>query len=465
MISFEEVIEVEQDLKKSFNFLSDFSNLTDWDPGIDEVTKISDGVLRIGTEFEVAVTFMGNSLPMKYTLETLELNKKVVYKGVASNLEVIDTIEFEDNVYGTRILYKAEFEFKGALASFEKLFEYGLTFTAREAFGGMKKALSQPQVIKENTINFFLYKLLLPVVYDFSKFGYNSSKKNYRAIVGNFFNKTALVTGGSSGIGYESALKLARLGASVILVSKNIDKLKEAKEKIIKETGNANIYIEPCDLSLLNETKILINKIKDKFLTLDILINNAGALYNERTITGEGIEKTIALLLYSPFILTEGLLPLLKKSKSARIINVSSGGMYTAKLNLEDLESEENYNGSLAYARAKRGLVYLSDYWASIHSKDGVKSYSMHPGWADTEAVRNSLPIFYEVTKYILRSPKAGADTVIWLACSEEAETTNGGFWLDREKQPINILDNTVNSDEEINILINNLMKLKDRYS
>ena len=215
----------------------------------------------------------------------------------------------------------------------------------------------------------------------------------------------------------------------------------------------------------MNETKNLVNKINDKFLSLDILINNAGALYNERTTTKEGIEKTVALLLYSPFILTEGLLPLLKKSKSPRIINVSSGGMYTAKLNLEDMESEENYNGSLAYARAKRGLVYLSDYWASFHSKDAIKFFSMHPGWADTEAVRNSLPVFYELTKYILRTPKAGADTIIWLACSEEAETINGGFWFDREKQPINIIENTINSDEEINILMNNLMKLKDKYS
>ncbi len=464
MISFKEEIEVEQDLKKSFLFLSDFSNLLDWDPGIAGVTKITEGILRVGTEFEVTASFMGNTLPMIYTLQEIELNKKVVYKGIGSNLEVIDTIEFEENVYGTRIFYKAEFEFKGILSSFEIFFQYALTFTAREAFNGMRKALSKPQAIKENFINTHLYKFVVPVIYDFSKFGYNSSKKNYRAIVGNFFNKTALVTGGSSGIGYESALKLARLGASVILASKSIEKLKEAKEKIIKETGNSNIYIEPCDLSLLGETRTLANKIKEKFLSLDILINNAGALYNERTVTGEGIEKTLALLLYSPFILTEALLPLLKKTKSPRIINVSSGGMYTQKLNLEDMESEDNYNGSMAYARAKRGLVYLSDYWADAYSKDGIKSYSMHPGWADTEAVRNSLPIFYEVTKYILRNPREGADTVVWLACSEEAETVNGGFYLDREKQPINIMENTVNSEEEINSFIGNLMKIKSKY-
>ena len=122
--------------------------------------------------------------------------------------------------------------------------------------------------------------------------------------------------------------------------------------------------------------------------------------------------------------------------------------------------SENDYNGAIAYARAKRGLVILSDYWAeSLHVK-GIHSYSMHPGWADTDAVRESLPMFYEFTKLILRNPRQAADTVFYLAAAEEVGLVTGGFWFDREKQPQHILNTTVNSEEEIQIFLNSLKKL-----
>ena len=464
MITFNEIVEVDSDYKTSFSFLSDFSNLPDWDPGISSVNKITDGILRVGTEFEVFANFFGRTLPMTYILEEITLNKRVVYKGKTENLEVLDTIEFEESQNGSKVIYKAEFEFKGVLASFEKIFQYILILTARDAFGGMKKALSKPQIVRENISNIHFYKMILPLAYDFSKFGYSSAKKNWRAVTSNLFGKTALITGGSSGIGYETAIKLARRGATIILVSRSTEKLIQARENIKRETGNGNIYIESCDLSLLGETKKLAEKISKSFSVLDILVNNAGALFNERMITGEGHEKSIALLLYSPFLLTECLLPLLKKSKSARIVNVSSGGMYTQKLNIADPQSEIDYNGAIAYARAKRGLVVLSDYWAETLKEFEIKSYSMHPGWADTEAVKESLPVFYEFTKPILRNPAEGADTVFWLSASEEAGTTTGGFWLDRERQPQNIIDSTLNTEEEFKIFINNLKVVKDKY-
>ena len=89
----------------------------------------------------------------------------------------------------------------------------------------------------------------------------------------------------------------------------------------------------------------------------------------------------------------------------------------------------------------------------------------MHPGWADTEAVQESLPIFYELTKPILRNASEGADTVYWLSASEEAGTTTGGFWLDRERQPQNILDSTLNTEEELKIFINNLKVVNDKFN
>jgi dehydrogenase/reductase SDR family member 12 len=460
MLKFQETIDVEQELKRCFSFLSHFSNLPDWDPGIEKVEKITEGILRIGSQFEVTANFFGRSIPMTYTLIEYTLNKKVAYKGEAENLSVIDTIEFEENIVGTRILYTAEFDFQGVLQSLEPVFKLILNLTAQSAFSGMKKALRRPQPVVENTMNSYLYKLFIPIAIDFSKIGYNSVKKNYRAITEDLFGKTALITGASTGIGFETALSLARKGASVILVSKSKERLELAKEKILHETGNANIYLEVCDLSLLSEAKKLAESIKTKFSILDILVNNAGALFNERIITGEGYEKSIALLLYSPFVLTEKLLPILEKSKSPRIVNVSSGGMYSQKMELEDLQSENDYKGAISYARAKRGLVILSNYWAETLQTKGIHCYSMHPGWADTDAVRESLPMFYEITKMILRTPSQGADTVVWLSASIELESETGGFWFDREKQPQHILSSTENTVDEINFLISSLQKL-----
>ncbi len=460
MIKFEETVDVEQEYKRCFSFLSHFSNLPDWDPGIEKVEKITEGVLRIGSQFRVTANFFGRSIPMTYTLIEYILNKKVAYRGEAENLSVIDTIEFEENVVGTRILYSAEFDFQGVLHSMEPLFKLILNLTANSAFSGMKKALRRPQPVVENTWNSHLYKLFMPIAIDFSKIGYYTSKKNYRAITEDLSGKTALITGASTGIGFETALGLSRRGASVILVSKNIGRLEIAKEKILNETGNDNIYLEVCDLSLISETKKLVEKIKTQFDRLDFLVNNAGALFNERVITTEGYEKSIALLLYSPFVLTENLLPILEKSKSPRIVNVSSGGMYTQKMDLKDLQSENDYRGAIAYARAKRGLVVLSNHWAESLKNRGIRCYSMHPGWADTDAVRESLPMFYEITKMILRTPSQGADTVVWLSASTELESETGGFWFDREKQPQHIFGSTENSAEEIKNFISSLQKL-----
>jgi dehydrogenase/reductase SDR family protein 12 len=460
MLKFEEIIDVEQECKKSFSFLSNFSNLPDWDFGIESVEKVTEGILRVGTKFVVQANFMGRSIPMTYTLEEYILDKKVVYRGESENLIVVDTIEFEESGMGTKVLYGAEFDFQGILKNIEPVFKVLLKFTAQTAFTGMKKALSKPTAIVENKMNAHLYKLFLPVIFDFSKIGYNSVKKNFRALTEDLSNKTAVVTGASTGIGFETAMCLAKNGASVILVSKNLDRLKIAKEKIQHETGNTKIYMEACDLSLLEEAKKLAEKIKSSYSVLDILVNNAGALFNERTVTDEGYEKSAALLLYSPYVLTEKLLPLLEKSKSPRIINVSSGGMYTQKVEISDPENEKDYNGAVAYARAKRGLVILSDHWAKSLQAKGIHSYSMHPGWADTDAVRESLPMFYEFTKLILRSPRQAADTVFWLSAAEEVGQITGGFWFDREKQPQHILNTTENSEEELQVFINSLKKL-----
>jgi len=114
--------------------------------------------------------------------------------------------------------------------------------------------------------------------------------------------------------------------------------------------------------------------------------------------------------------------------------------MYSQKIHVDDLQSDRgNYSGSVAYARAKRGLMILTEVWAEKWCKSGIVVNAMHPGWADTPGVETALPAFYRVTRKFLRTPEEGADTMVWLAASTEAGKVSGKLWLDREQHPSHI--------------------------
>jgi len=123
---------------------------------------------------------------------------------------------------------------------------------------------------------------------------------------------------------------------------------------------------------------------------------------------------------------------------------VLSGGMYTQKIHVDDLQSRKGtYSGSVAYARAKRGLMILTEEWARRWASDGIVVNAMHPGWADTPGVVGALPEFHRVTKRVLRTPQEGADTIVWLAAATEAGRVSGDFWLDRRPHAKHVLPAT----------------------
>ena len=143
------------------------------------------------------------------------------------------------------------------------------------------------------------------------------------------------------------------------------------------------------------------------------------------------------------------------------MVNVSSGGMYSQKIQANDLQSEKgSYSGSVAYARAKRGLMILTEVWADKWQADGITVNAMHPGWADTPGVENSLPGFYRLTRNLLRSPVEGADTAVWLAAATEAGKVTGKFWLDRQQHPSHLVKRTRESAAERAQLLQELQKL-----
>ena len=131
------------------------------------------------------------------------------------------------------------------------------------------------------------------------------------------------------------------------------------------------------------------------------------------------------------------------RAAPSRVINVSSGGMYSQRLNAGDLQSTQDFSGTTAYARTKRAEVVLTEMWADRLGPDGIAVNAMHPGWADTPGVRASLPPFYRLTRPLLRTPAEGADTIVWLGAAATAAPASGGFWHDRVRRPVHLLPTT----------------------
>ena len=268
--------------------------------------------------------------------------------------------------------------------------------------------------------------------------------------------RRAVVTGATSGLGRATAKALFDLGADVILVARDEEKARRVAAALRGDTSR-HVAIEIADLSKVREVEGLAARLLARPGGLHLLVNAAGVLLPERTFTDEGLETTFATNLLATFLLTERLLPKLVASARAdlpearcRIVNVSSGGMYTARLHPEDpMLSQKRFDGARFYAHTKRAQVVLTERWAERTRDDGVAVHAMHPGWADTEGVRRSLPRFHKLTKPLLRSPEQGADTIVWLCAAAEPGRTTGVFWHDRQPRPTHRVARTRESREE----------------
>ena len=251
--------------------------------------------------------------------------------------------------------------------------------------------------------------------------------------------RVCLVTGANSGIGFETSRALAERGATVWLLCRDPQRGREAADRLRASTRSQRVHVAQLDVSDLGA----IEQFAGSFAAprIDVLVHNAGVLPASRLASAEGHEATLATHVLGPWALTHALAPRLLASRDARVVFVSSGGMYTQRLSLDDCEWRRRpYDGVAAYAQTKRMQVVLAELLAAEMPPGRVTVSSMHPGWADTPAVRTSLPRFWKTMQRRLRTPAEGADTVIWLAASPAARGRTGRFWFDRQPRSAHLL-------------------------
>ncbi len=259
--------------------------------------------------------------------------------------------------------------------------------------------------------------------------------------------RVIVMSGATSGLGLEAARAFVRMGASLEILARNPAKAAAVRAELSAHRG-ARVGVVEVDTGDLAAVRSAAEVLLQRHEAIDVLVHNAGALDDVRHTSPEGLELTVASQVVGPFLLTGLLLPALRAAAPSRVLWVSSGGMYSEPLSVAHLEmSSEEYDGTVAYARAKRAQVTLAALWASRLSGERVFVHAMHPGWADTPGLARSLPTFRRVLGPLLRTPADGADTLVWLAADDACLREGGLFWHDRRARPVHRFASTRRSD------------------
>ena len=463
MISISRYINVSRSAHDCFHYLSDLRKLIEWDRQVKASHKVGGGPVGRGSTFKVKLSAGWFSYPMTYVITHLTPSQKIVLEGRSPFFTVKDTIELTESAASTNISYHMSVYPKFGFGALLNRSEDSLNHHADELMKSLSSALqtAAPEA-KLSPRNTKADKVTWRALRCFTRYGYVTGLRDWLPMPERLEGRHILLTGANSGIGLAAALDLAAAGAELTLVVRSQKKAEETAATIMAETGRSDISFELADLSLMSDTEALISRLIAANRKIDTLINNAGALFNEHSYTSEGLEQSYALLLLSPWRLTEALKPLLVASQSpsdelvagrshekARVINVVSGGMYAERLNLKRLNvSADEYRGARAYAQCKRALSVMTEIWADRWENDNILVNAMHPGWSDTPGVQKSLPLFRKITRLILRSHKEGADTIVWMAQSRQASLSTGKLFLDREPRSTYLLGNNVEKPE-----------------
>eukprot|EP00731_Ephydatia_muelleri_P030415 Em0021g938a len=280
----------------------------------------------------------------------------------------------------------------------------------------------------------------------YTRNGFLKAAENFREedVIADVSNLSYMITGANSGIGKETALALAKRGATVHMVCRNSASGEQVKQEIISQSGNNKVHLHILDMAKPRN----IVEFTASFLSED------------------GLETNFATNTLGTYIITTELIPVLGMSASARVVTVSSGGMLTTKLETVDLQSENcrSFDGTFAYAQNKRQQVVMSRIWSKQFPN--IHFSTMHPGWADTPAVRSAMPSFHRLMEGKLRTPEQGADTIIWLCVAPRDRVGESGLFF-QDRTPVSEhlpLAWTRSGADEERILMTKLEELKQRF-
>ncbi|MDB5723322.1 MAG: short-chain dehydrogenase [Novosphingobium sp.] len=260
--------------------------------------------------------------------------------------------------------------------------------------------------------------------------------------------RVAVVTGASSGIGKEVAKGLAAQGWRVIGTGRDAARMAAAEAEIRTASPTGEVEMLRADLSLLGDAARLADTISERTDRLDLLVNNAGGMCSELVMTDEGYEANFAANHLGPFLLTQRLLPLLRQTAagasagSVRILNTASDASEMIPgINLDDLQSLENFNPGLAYCTGKLANVLFARELAVRLEGDGIVAHSVHPGAVASNFFTYASAETQERTRDISKFTEAeGADTLVWLATDPAGASSSGGYWFQRELRAPNPL-------------------------
>ncbi len=249
--------------------------------------------------------------------------------------------------------------------------------------------------------------------------------------------KVVVVTGASSGIGFETALAVGRRGARVLVHARSEAKAKAAVERLSARSGTAAGTFEPihADFERLDAVVALADQILDRADRLDVLVNNAGAIFSPRQETADGFERTFAVNHLAPFLLTRRLLPRLEASAPARIVTVASMAHKRARFDLDDLQSTRGYTMFGAYGASKLANILFTRALARRLEGRGVTANCLHPGVVFTRFGRDGdagglFDRLMGLARPFLITPEKGARTSVYLACSPKVEGVSGVYFI-----------------------------------
>ena len=244
--------------------------------------------------------------------------------------------------------------------------------------------------------------------------------------------KVCLVTGATLGIGKETALGLARMGAHVVVAGRDAARTRDTAAAIAAQSGNSQIDFLVADLSSQAEVRRLAQEFRDKYPRLDVLLNNAGAIFTKREMTVDGFERTWALNHLAEFLLTQLLRDRLEASAPARIVNVASGAHMSGAIDFDNLQGERKFSGIGAYSQSKLANILFTYALARRLVGKGVTANCLHPGVVATGFGHNTpglINTLLGLARPFLMTAEKGAATSIYLASSPDVADVSGKYF------------------------------------